>query len=325
MKFRIRYTPPNGRRRSETFSSLELARQALAARQTDLERGRLGFAGQTNCLTIKQLANHYLNHHIYGGRIDVQFWQSKEQYRFNRLLTGFGDLKTASITPLMVEGWRKQQLDSGRTAETVRRDILMLKAFFNKGVAWGVIPINPLLSIKTSRTNEQRRPDGLTHEEVHAILDRLSGQYKAFALILCHTGLRRREALELHWSDVNLFNRTLTVRPEIAKSRRQRVIPLNSIALQVLFSLPRTDELIFPNITVENIRSALTRVFKKLDIAKPGQCHLFRHYFASKMLEQAVDLKTIQTLLGHQSIAVTSLYLHSDETQQRSAVEKLAG
>jgi len=153
-----------------------------------------------------------------------------------------------------------------------------------------------------------------------------------FALLL-YTGVRRGELLGLKIPDVNLERHELSVRAETSKSRRSRVIPLNSKAScaieDYLVELRRArlqSEYLFPS---DSRSGALTKDGLKRLVAQVAHqsgirfhVHQFRHTFAVNFLNRGGDIVRLKQLLGHRDIRMTSGYLrHLPSRAMRDGVE----
>jgi integrase/recombinase XerD len=137
-------------------------------------------------------------------------------------------------------------------------------------------------------------------------------------MVLVFTGVRKEELLGLQLSDVDLERKFIVVRAEISKSKRHRIIPLNSILIPYLldyFHYRRnyTSKSLWVSGTVDrgltehgakHLIITLTKVTKI-------NCHLhrFRHTFATNYYKQTHDLFGLQKLMGHRSLRMTLSYL----------------
>jgi integrase/recombinase XerD len=140
--------------------------------------------------------------------------------------------------------------------------------------------------------------------------------------LLYSTGLRRTEVANLRRYDADLVRLVLFVRE--GKGRKDRVVPLGARAAAWLDryladSRPRLLGAESPALFVtdwgqplhpEQVAAAVRRAKTRAGVAKPGACHLLRHACATHMLENGADVRFIQALLGHASLATTERYTH---------------
>jgi integrase len=151
-------------------------------------------------------------------------------------------------------------------------------------------------------------------------------------ILAMHTGLRRGELFGLRWRDVDLMRALLTVRGDGAKSGQTRHIPLNTEALAVLNAW-RGDAVlpalayVFPSpldadLPLVEIKSAFLPLLKAAKITE-FRFHDLRHHFASRLVQQGVDLNTVRELLGHADLKMTLRYAHLAPELKAAAVAKL--
>jgi integrase len=132
-----------------------------------------------------------------------------------------------------------------------------------------------------------------------------------YATVLGETAIRKSEGIRLTWSFIDLGQRLLTV--ERSKNRKPRYIPLSEFALQTMASLPRLDGCPSVFVRLENgtpwhsFQGPFNRAKEKAGLGWVGFHHL-RHFRASQWVMQGVDIRTVQELLGHQSITTTMRY-----------------
>ena len=144
-------------------------------------------------------------------------------------------------------------------------------------------------------------------------------------------GLRLGEAVKMQVSHIEKSTSTLTI---IGKYNRQRLVPIAPTTLQALRDLWKTHKnkrYLFPNrygkthTSVASVRVAFNHARAAVGM-KDITPHVFRHSFATRLLEQGVDTRIVQILLGHASIRSTQVYTHLTtpiQSQVRKAVEKL--
>ena len=157
----------------------------------------------------------------------------------------------------------------------------------------------------------------------------------AIFAVLLYTGLRRGELLALRVIDVDFARLQLTVRAETSKSRRQRVVPINSQLLQALedyWEERRRQNIecasLFTSgtgkgaLTADGLKHLVERVRRKSGVA--FHLHQFRHTFAVNLLNRGGDVAKLKQLLGHRDIRMTSTYLRCLPTSaMRTDVENV--
>ncbi|MFF2288808.1 tyrosine-type recombinase/integrase [Peribacillus butanolivorans] len=152
--------------------------------------------------------------------------------------------------------------------------------------------------------------------------------------LLATTGMRRQELVDLTWEQVNLDNQTILVR---GKGKKERLLPLHPIVLPLFQDYQETlleqqkhySEPIFYNQKNKPLNPrGLHKIFKEI-LERAGlpahrfSLHHLRHTFATLLLQEnkdKVDLRTLQELLGHESLATTSVYTHIDFEQKKKAI-----
>jgi len=142
-------------------------------------------------------------------------------------------------------------------------------------------------------------------------------------------GLRASNQFDLKWTDVDLSNGIITARA--TKSGETYRIPMNETVREILRGLPSRlrSEFVFPSATGKTAmasRSFRERVFRPaLEAAKINDFHWhdLRHSFASRLVMAGVDLKSVQELMGHKTLAMTLRYAHLSPAHKLDAVCRL--
>ena len=214
------------------------------------------------------------------------------------------------------------------TKSTTARKLATLRSFSKFLIRKGRMTGNPLMSIRTPK-QEKRLPKCLSLEQVQKLLDApgdsdvLSIRDKAMLEILYSSGIRVSELVALEMQDIDLDEGVLRVR---GKGRKDRLTPIGSQAIaalrryfQMRTAMGRMDNTpnarVFLNKHGESLstRSVRRKLDKYLSIAglDPGiSPHTLRHSFATHLLNNGADLRSVQELLGHQSLSTTQIYTH---------------
>jgi integrase len=207
---------------------------------------------------------------------------------------------------------------------SVNMEFRQLKAAFEKAVKWGHLPHNPFKGVDQCRVKNSNLPKFLTKEEVNNLLNSIPGGcFKNYILFCLYTGCRRGEALNLMWDDIDLEKGRVTFK--ITKSGKSRIIPFNGALKEVLSSMEKNGEKLFPF-----KKEFVTQKFKKV-LKQSGnrnhqslKLHSLRHTYASHLIMSGVDLLTVSKLLGHSTVRVTELYAHLVPDHMSASVERLS-
>jgi integrase len=195
---------------------------------------------------------------------------------------------------------------------------------FNKAIHWGYLTQNPLHDVQ-----DFKEPPGrvryLTDVEVEILLNSCYGHIKSIVIVALNTGMRKGEILNLEWRDVDLRNRLIIIRN--TKNNESRTIPINEILYETLTLLGHTtdEQYVFANRNGNpfgDVRTSFRNALKRAGI-EDFRFHDLRHTFASKLVMRGVNIRTVQTLLGHKDIAMTMKYSHLSDAHLKEAVKKL--
>ena len=161
-------------------------------------------------------------------------------------------------------------------------------------------------------------PNILSLEEINLILDAISNiKHRAMVSLMYSAGLRRSEVLAI--KPQNIDSSRMRVKVENGKGGKDRYTILSTKTLETLrlhyrYNRPKV-YLFEPNgkpgqkLSAATIRSVVKNAVKKAHISKEVSCHTFRHCFATHLLENNINLKVIQQMMGHSSLKTTSRYL----------------
>jgi len=166
---------------------------------------------------------------------------------------------------------------------------------------------------------ERNLPTVLTPQEINAIIDATDNlKHKAIIATMYSSGLRVSEVIHLHYDDISRTNMTIHVRE--AKGRIDRYTILSKKNLDLLteywFKCGKPRGILFPSswtgsyLNIGSINQFFKANAKKAGITRRVSSHACRHSFASHLFESGVDIKYIQSLLGHVDPRSTDVYLH---------------
>lgn len=216
---------------------------------------------------------------------------------------------------------------------TVNRVRALLSSIFSLAIDYDVTDSNPVARVKKYQENNQIERY-LSDGELSSLMLVLNNpkQYgidnlmivSAIKLLLL-TGARKREVLNLKFSDVDMERATWVLTQN--KSGRTRHIPLNNDALKIIESMPRSTEYVFANPHTGKPFDNIYKTFKRiLEAAKIDnfRIHDLRHNFASLAVNGGASLYLVQQLLGHASPQTTQRYSHLSKQTMLKASEDIA-
>jgi integrase/recombinase XerC len=230
--------------------------------------------------------------------------------------------------PLTIRDFLNYLYGQNYTKSTTARKLATLRSFYKFLIRRGVVSVNPLSTIRTPK-QEKRLPKCLDLEQVQKLLDApgdadlLSARDKAMLEVLYSSGIRVSELVELEMADLDLQEGVLRVR---GKGRKDRLTPIGSQAIKALqryFELRAVDgrsqnshvHRVFLNkhgdaLSTRSVRRKLDKYLLSAGLDPGISPHTLRHSFATHLLNNGADLRSVQELLGHQSLSTTQIYTH---------------
>lgn len=203
------------------------------------------------------------------------------------------------------------------TARTRNRVLGDLRAFFRWAITEGHRKNDPMAQVE--RIREPRLvPRPLTREEATRLLgaaQRAGGRMATVITLMLYGGLRRSEVVGLEWADVDFDGPTLRV---FGKGSKERIIPMAPpmvAALRGWRALADGSEYVFPStwasrgpIDVMTLWREVQRATRSAGITRRVTPHMLRHTFATEVLRRGADIRHVQALLGHATLATTQIY-----------------
>ena len=223
---------------------------------------------------------------------------------------------------------------------TQARRIAGLRSFFDYLIFESYRKSNPTDLIETPKLG-RKLPDVLSIKEIDLLMEAIDlghpqgHRNRAILETLYGSGLRVSELTQLSLS--NLFFQEEMIRVT-GKGNKQRLVPMGKFSklhLEIYLNKVRPlqkinqkyQDIVFLNrngatLTRQMIFSIIQSLAKQIQIKKRIGPHTFRHSFATHLLENGADLRTIQVLMGHESITTTEVYTHLDRQHLKRVMEK---
>ena len=249
------------------------------------------------------------------------------------LVPFFGEIALNKIETLHIEQYKAKQIKEGLANKTVNNHLTILSSCLHAAEDW--VNLKNLPKIKRLKTPSCDF-DFLSLIESNWLLDHAQGMWRDIILAALRAGLRRGELQGLTWRDINLNNKTLTVRHSwcdikkglvTPKSNKVRYIPLHNELYQVLLQREQSSGFVFPDENAQRfsgkrLNQEIANACIKAGIRRIS-CHDLRHTFASHLVMKGAPLKAVQELLGHADIRTTMRYAHLTPSSLNAAIDLL--
>lgn len=226
----------------------------------------------------------------------------------------------------------------GKKPSTISRGLASIRSFYQYEAKNKVVEKDPTEGIQSPKI-EKRVPSVLTSSEVALLLDQpkdvdLKGtRDKAMLEFAYATGMRVTEIISLNIEDVNLENGYATCR----NGKKERTVPMGNMSLKalkeyVLEARPTmirddNEKALFVNVNGQRLtRQGFWKIIKyykdQAHIDKDITPHVLRHSFATHLLQNGADLKSIQMMLGHSDILSTQIYMQFQDESLKNVYKK---
>ncbi len=230
--------------------------------------------------------------------------------------------------------------DKQYSKATIARKLATLRSFYKFLVKRNEISDNPVVAVRTPK-QEKKLPRYLEYEEVKRLLETppmdswLGARDRAILETLYSTGIRVSELVALNMDDVDFLGEVVHIR---GKGKKERIAPISSSALQIIqhymeFRNKRAQsnanfdsKVLFVNkhgrrLSTRSVRRKMDKYLKMAGLDPAISPHTLRHSFATHMLNKGADLRSVQELLGHQSLSTTQIYTHLTTTKLKEVYE----
>lgn len=246
-----------------------------------------------------------------------------------------------SITAKEIRSWLASMLKRGASRSTMARKLASIRSFFRFLLSQGIVKRSPADGIRAPQTKKPL-PAYLSVDEAFSMLETGGDngfqnlRNQAILELLYSSGIRVGELSGLDVSSVSLSPEMVRVR---GKGNKERIIPFGSKAAEALNAyLPFRDALLerlhykdekafFINrmgtrLSPRSVERLVARRRLEAGLNSPVTPHTFRHSMATHLLESGADLRTIQEMLGHVSLATTQIYTHLDLSHLAEVYDK---
>jgi len=228
---------------------------------------------------------------------------------------------------------------SNKRSRSQARSISALKSYFNYLIFEGYIQKSPISDIESPKL-ENKLPEVLTETEITKLIDsydlndNFGQRNRTIIEVLYGTGIRVSELINLKLSNIFFKENIMKI---TGKGNKERFVPIGNIAsseIKVYLKIrnkniidSKFSDIVFLNrygrgLTRSMIFKIISDSYKRVGLDKKISPHTLRHSFATHLLKNGADLRTIQLILGHESITTTEIYTHLDTNHLEDVLKK---
>ncbi|MCE5341556.1 MAG: tyrosine recombinase XerC [Planctomycetaceae bacterium] len=234
-----------------------------------------------------------------------------------------------TLTTDLVRTYMAHLNDKQYSKSTSARKLATLRSFYKFLVKRNYLQNNPVTAVRTPK-QDKKLPKFLEYEQVKTLLETppadswLGARDRAIMETLYGTGVRVSELVALNIEDVDFLGEVLHVR---GKGKKERISPIGSSALQSIQHYMEyrnrraqnnanfDSKVLFVNkhgkrLSTRSVRRKMDKYLKMAGLDPSISPHTLRHSFATHLLNNGADLRSVQELLGHQSLSTTQIYTH---------------
>ncbi|MBF0504572.1 MAG: tyrosine recombinase XerC [Candidatus Omnitrophica bacterium] len=260
--------------------------------------------------TYLEVEKNYSKHTALNYRIDLEEFMvflektSFEDVRYSDLRRFLAQLKGRNLKP-----------------RTLARKLSSLRSFFKFLQREKIIQANPAKLLVTPKLDKPL-PHFMSEEEAVIIIEapnnKKSASLRDRAILetLYSTGIRVSELVGLNVEDVDFISNIIKV---MGKGKKERMVPIGDKALnalkEYLDQCQRDNKFVFVNkngtrLTDRSVRNIINKYILQQAVSQHVSPHMFRHSFATHLLNHGADLRSVQELLGHVNLSTTQIYTH---------------
>lgn len=271
------------------------------------------------------MLNDFTNYLVTDKKVSANTLQSyiRDIKQYMEYLQSSGITGCTNVTPTAYLGYITYLQKMGKAPTSVSRVIASTRSFYRYLCSKKMCDINPVEKVHALKS-ERKLPQILTGDEIQLLLAQPSGKDfkgkrdKAMLELLYATGIRVTELVSLDIGDINLEIGYIICK----RQTKERIIPIYPRAASALkeyindernFMLDESSDALFVNtngtrLTRQGFWKIIKSYAEKANINKDITPHTLRHSFATHLLENGADIKSLQEMLGHADVSSTQIY-----------------
>ena len=251
----------------------------------------------------------------------------------------YGPILIKEISTSFVRSWLASLKEAKVESRSINRKISSLRSFFKYHLKIGEVIVNPLATIAATKI-KKRLPQFVSEKDIKLLFDHVEfaadwngNTDRLLCALLYNTGIRKAELINLKESHIDIGNSVIKV---IGKGSKERLVPISNEMSRMLLKYmsdkldgcegPDKDYLfvnskgkqLYPKY-IYNVVHKYLNVVTTIDKKSP---HIFRHSFATHLMNGGADINAVKELLGHSSLAATQVYTHNTIEKLKDVYKK---
>jgi len=244
------------------------------------------------------------------------------------ITNNYDETDIGDIVASYIRTWLANLKNEGLTGKTLNRKISTLKSFFKYHLRQGTIAQSPATTLIAPKISK-RLPAFVNKKDIELLFNHVefpddwTGRTERLMLqVLYQTGMRLSELIGLKENQVDRYNTSLKI---LGKGNKERILPCNKALITDLidYAEAKRSQLDMPDITVLFVNAKgkrlypfavwriATKYLKLVTTIDKKSPHVFRHSFATHLMNNGAELNAVKDLLGHSSLAATQIYTHN--------------
>jgi len=242
-----------------------------------------------------------------------------------RFLSFFHGKDVTKFTLDEINDFKESLIDGGMKGHYINQHIFCIEFFYKFVIRTRRFDVRDIVKVP----REKSVPVTIPREQILAIFNASRNEkFKMIFMLMYATGMRVKECVNLKIEDIKSDRMLILVRN--GKGKKERFVPLDKTLLYelrkyyVTYKVDKKEWLfpkernMFHHVTTHHVQHELRRIRRDLNLSEDYTTHCFRHSFASHLLEDGVDIRVIQKLLGHVNLQTTMHYVRVSEKTIKS-------
>lgn len=277
--------------------------------------------------TVKELLSRYLMEHSAPNKAPGTHRRDKSLA--DHILQSFASHALTTVRPALLSDYKVRRRSEGAAPKTINDELKLLSHAYKLAIIeWEWVTENPVVRVSRERVRNLIER-WLTLDEERRLLEASPLWLREIILFALHTGLRQGEILNLQWSHIDLFRKTLMILEQ--KNGGKDTLPVNDTAVGILIARAKIQKAQSGYVFSSEVggRRDARNLLRAFYVALNGAAiskfrfHDLRHSWATRLVQAGVDIYTVQKLGRWKTVSMVMRYAHHYPESLRSGVQTL--